>query len=508
MTQLHFPETDFSNHQCGWERRHRSERGNPAVLIAFSCSLISIAAAIPDASVYLTSLSNLWRGSESLRFRTTYAGGTVLEGFICSDLIEIGGYGLLAPFGCITSKSGVLDGEGIAGFGPAPARTAGAPPPLPPFFLSLANVTGDHGPEGTPVPHPSFTFLTSDSAAELQLGGMDPAAVQGEVYHVTSLDAHTYSIPVRALSLGGRALLSFRNTSLSQTIPAVLDSGTTCMCLPDSLRGGQLSASPYHTLTSLLAASLPDAPLSILIDGGPSIDIPSAVWHQDVQHIKGCLSTNCPQDRIVLGDWFFRSAVVMFQWATHPVLRNPPAAADSAAPPPSSYLPRIAIAQRQPSYRLHPPLEPATLAGAVQRHHVVRKVSLVDEDRLTFLVPTDIGKPAQRFHLVFDTGSSFFGVNTRPLRTADKKLEEEEHSLEERKEEARQRVLKLSDAMHRSEQSHRAGNGPPWWAGVLVALIGVCFFMLALGMALARRRMQRGGGATNPSSLKAFATPG
>lgn len=66
---------------------------------------------------FQTSLSSLWRGSDDLRFKTTYAGGTVLDGFICSDLIDIGGYSSLAPFGCITETSGMLDGAGIAGFG-------------------------------------------------------------------------------------------------------------------------------------------------------------------------------------------------------------------------------------------------------------------------------------------------------------------------------------------------------------------------------------------------------
>ena len=41
----------------------------------------------------------------------------MLDGFICSDLIDIGGYSSLAPFGCITETSGILDGAGIAGFG-------------------------------------------------------------------------------------------------------------------------------------------------------------------------------------------------------------------------------------------------------------------------------------------------------------------------------------------------------------------------------------------------------
>ena len=179
---------------------------------------------------FQTSLSTLWRGSDDLRFKTTYAGGTVLDGFICSDLIEIGGYSSLAPFGCITETSGVLDGAGIAGFGPAPHDNQDGPPPLPPLFLSLANVSGDHGTIGTPVPRPRFSFLTGNTSAELQLGGIDPAALAGPLVKVRSLDTHTYAIPIAGVSLGGEDIIKFSKSDLGGHIPGILDSGTTIEC--------------------------------------------------------------------------------------------------------------------------------------------------------------------------------------------------------------------------------------------------------------------------------------
>jgi hypothetical protein len=379
------------------------------VLVAAAVFMAVSDASIPEHSQLLqagsrafqTSLSTLWRGSDDLRFKTTYAGGTVLDGFICSDLIEIGGYSSLAPFGCITQTSGVLDGAGIAGFGPAPRDSHHGPPPLPPLFLSLANVSGDHGKIGTPVPRPRFSFLTGNTTAELQLGGIDPAALSGPLVPVRSLDTHTYSIPVSGMSLGGKEIVSFsKKAGGDRMIPGILDSGTTCICLPDSTRGGQLAFSPWEEMQKFVDE---DAPLLITVDAGPTISIPADIWKSGVRHVDGCLSRNCPEDRIVLGDWVFQAWAVVFEWHV------PPA-------PPS-----ISLAPRRSDYVLKgsdgvDDFETESVIGGILRHSVVKRIPLMDDQRLTFLVPVRIGRPPQPFNLVFDTGSSFFGVRTEPLR--------------------------------------------------------------------------------------------
>jgi len=457
---------------------------------------------------FQTSLSNLWRGSDDLRFKTTYAGGTVLDGFICSDLINIGGYSSIAAFGCITETSGVLDGAGIAGFGPAPQDSHDGPPPLPPLFLSLANVSGDHGTIGTPVPRPRFAFLTGNTTAELQLGGIDPAAIASPLVAVTSLDTHTYSIPVRGMSVGGKQILNFAEVSKSNIaagsddgkgmIPGILDSGTTCICLPDSTRGGQLSSSPWEMMQSVVDV---EAPLLIEVDGGPTMSVPANIWRNGVRHVDGCLSRNCPNDRIVLGDWIFQSWAVVFEWF----------------PPPSR--PGIMLAPRNDAYVLKgsdgaDDFETSSVEGGVRRHHVVRRVPLMDDQRLTFLVPVRIGRPPQPFNLVFDTGSSFFGVRTQPLLHSVKASTQ--IKIYKAKDLAKERLQQKADAhghagSHGSESKENIAdvsgfhlsnavarnnkkNGPPWWAGLLVALIGLGFFGMALGMAIIRRRMSRGSG--------------
>ena len=372
--------------------------------------------------------------------------------------------------------------------------------------LCALDFAGDHGAIGTPVPRPRFAFLTGNTTAELQLGGIDPAAISSPLVAVTSLDSHTYSIPVSAMSLGGKDIIKFATPSTSSAaagssdgkgmIPGILDSGTTCICLPDSTRGGQLKSSPWEEMQSLVDL---DAPLLIQVDGGPTISIPDNIWKNGVWHVDGCLSRNCPNDRIVLGDWIFQSWAVVFEWY----------------PPPS--LPGIMLARRNDHYQLKSPddandFQTTTVIGGVRRHGVVKRVPLLDDQRLTFLVPVRIGRPPQPFNLVFDTGSSFFGVKTHPLmhkesfaammkkskisaKIALQKKADAEGDASGAPPKSKQQIadetgFHLSSAVAR----HGHNNGPPWWAGLIVALIGISFFGLALGMMIWRRRMSRGGG--------------
>mmetsp|Transcript_77491 Transcript_77491/g.125707 ORF Transcript_77491/g.125707 Transcript_77491/m.125707 type:complete len:512 (-) Transcript_77491:580-2115(-) len=473
---------------------------------------------LPPATVsrFVPETSTSWRGNDALRFSSTYAQGTTVRGFLCSDFVRVGPYGSFSPFCCVTSVDGMFDGSGIAGFAPPSKKDPNSQfPPLPPLFMSLANITGqDNQKLDKPVPKPVFSFISSPEAAELQLGGYDTKAVKGKMNYVSSLSRYAYVVPVTRVKLGALEILNVKGASAGKRAEAVLDSGTSCICLPDNLMNGLVTGrkSPFDLFHDNWQHST-SAPLTITVRDGLTIEIPAKIWLPAMQQVKGCLMKDCPSDKIILGDWLFQSWLVLFDLG--PTLFDKPprlglAARDHAYGVGNNYhlheaptgVTKVAMVRKAVQKKYDTPKLPGYGGNAATVPDV--ELSIVHD--LFYLLPVMVGKPAQRFDVVFDTGSSFFGLVTAPASSAvvqqalvklgGKHQVKMSKQLQREVDEA-ESVRRRLDAQNNGPLRERNFTGPgPGMVGV--GVIGLVWGVLVVGAVCAvqvvRKRQRKGNG--------------
>lgn len=366
-------------------------------------------------------------------FSVTYGDGSKVAGQIGEDIVQLGNYFRKTKFGLITEcNDGSFDNiDGILGLGlPMNAITSGINTPL---FTALTDRFLPAGADNHILKVRKFTIFSSNHAAELQLGGTDPACIDDQMVHVPSLSTAEYSVPVESMKLGGIELLSFSRPAEGNYIPAILDSGASCIVMPDSVIGGQLTASPMQIFSGIKDKK----GLSIYIKiKGSIFEIPFDNWYRPNAPKGGhtCLQASAPGDHgIILGDVIFRSMVVEFD-LTHP-----------------SH-PQIGLAARNEFYKpvlsgdggdgsKVPLYKEERDAGQMQisirklrasrtgRGTVEHLPVTVDYMQTAMYVKVSVGSPKQDFKVLVDTGSSDFAVFSHPYQPETLQARDEEDNL-------------------------------------------------------------------------------
>jgi len=181
------------------------------------------------------------------KFDLSYADGTELQGFQGYDEVYMGDFHAHAPFGVITDcNSPDFNGvDGILGFGlPKPQYYGNA---LPRPILFALTDQGASGSNTHNLPR-KFSFFSTDTEAEVQLGGYDPQSASGPMSFVPSLTKTDFSVPVTSLTYGHpggvtKELLKFKKSG--DSLPAIMDSGTSCLVIPADNVYGKLENKPW-----------------------------------------------------------------------------------------------------------------------------------------------------------------------------------------------------------------------------------------------------------------------
>jgi len=213
------------------------------------------------------------------QFDLAYADGTELKGFSGFDVVQLGNFHGRAPFGVITDcNSPDFNGvDGILGFGLPKPGFEGSQLPRPILWaLTDKDVKDSNAQELTR----KFSFFSTDTAAELQLGGYDPATVTNLMLYTPSLSATDFIVGVTSLTYGHPSkndhteLLKFTNPTGGEYLPAIMDSGTSCLVIPGDHMGGKLQNNPFDDFTQLWDE---DTSFWITI-GGRTFEIPYHSW--------------------------------------------------------------------------------------------------------------------------------------------------------------------------------------------------------------------------------------
>ncbi len=336
---------------------------------------------------------------------------TLMHGEKKQKQVELGDYSAEAPFGVITDcNSPDFNGvDGILGFGlPRP----GSEMPTPILFA----MTDPNNKKSTAQSlKRKFSFFSTDTAAEVQLGGYDPDTAAGTMWYTPALSQNDFILGVNSLKFGDThdsavELLQFKSeTQKKFGAPSIMDSGTSCLVIPADHMSGQLSNVPWDDF----AKNWKKGRSFWLEIGQKTWEIPFSSWYlADTEQTCVQPSPDGMQGLLV-GDVFFREYIVEFDMTeSRPII--------GIAPLNKGYVPvkRNVLANfelnQAPKAKLSLlkgeeimyPAEHSEVLTAVDR------IPIVNQKGTQYFMDLGVGTPKQPFTVIFDTGSTVFGVFT------------------------------------------------------------------------------------------------
>jgi hypothetical protein len=292
-----------------------------------------------------------------------------------------------------------------AGFGlPSVEATEDLPRPL---FYALTD-QNQKGPDYHLVPTPKFAFLSTEKAAELQLGGYDPRAVvqkngEPDMFFVETIGSHDFSVRVKGLKYGGKELLKFADGY--EYIPGIVDSGTSCLVIPDSTLGGRLDYSAETPFHYFKAHEKEKQSFQLSIDGH-WVEIPWDVWYLKDSE-QTCVQRTPPMfPGILIGDVLFRKYLVQFDLTD----KQKPILGIAAQNP--NYAPvTMVVDSKYPMTKLTTQKIIEEQGGSrLAQTETLSRIPVYNKQETQYFINISIGTPRQQFTIIFDTGSSVFGL--------------------------------------------------------------------------------------------------
>jgi len=236
------------------------------------------------------------------------------------------------------------------------------------------------------------------------------------MYYTPSLSETDFIVGVTSVKFGHEEhsapeLLQFSNPTGGEYLPAIMDSGTSCLVIPGDRLDGRLQNNPFNDFSSLWAV---DKSFYITI-GGQQFKVPYSSWFLERTNQTCVQPSPEGMQGLLIGDVFFRSYMVEFDMSDK--LRPVIGIAQlnlGYAPVTDSELDYY-HEHRAPFTKLRLLKGEETMFAAehTTRLREVDQIPIFNKKGTQYFMDLAIGTPEQTFTVIFDTGSAVFGVFTQ-----------------------------------------------------------------------------------------------